>query len=87
MSDIQDKIKEQVTQNRVVLYMKGTPQFPQCGFSATVAEVQAVLDKSRRRIDQTGGIPHEQFWREVQAESYRRARKAEPRRSRAKRRD
>ena len=39
MSDIQDRIKEQVTQNRVVLYMKGTPQFPQCGFSATVAEV------------------------------------------------
>ena len=39
MSDINERIKEQVTQNRVVLYMKGTPQFPQCGFSATVAEV------------------------------------------------
>ena len=39
MSDIHDTIKDQVTQNRVVLYMKGTPQFPQCGFSATVAEV------------------------------------------------
>ena len=39
MSEINDRIKEQVTQNRVVLYMKGTPQFPQCGFSATVAEV------------------------------------------------
>jgi monothiol glutaredoxin len=39
MSDIHDTIKEQVSQNRVVLYMKGTPQFPQCGFSATVAEV------------------------------------------------
>jgi monothiol glutaredoxin len=39
MSDINDRIKEQVTQNRVVLYMKGSPQFPQCGFSATVAEV------------------------------------------------
>jgi monothiol glutaredoxin len=39
MSDIHDRIKEQLTQNRVVLYMKGTPQFPQCGFSATVAEV------------------------------------------------
>ena len=34
MSDIHDTIKEQVTQNRVVLYMKGTPDFPQCGFSA-----------------------------------------------------
>ena len=36
---IQDKIRDQVTKNRVVLYMKGTPQFPQCGFSATVAEI------------------------------------------------
>jgi len=32
--DTQDKIKQQVTGNPVVLYMKGTPQFPQCGFSA-----------------------------------------------------
>ena len=39
MSDINDRIKDQVTQNRVVLYMKGTPQFPQCGFSATAAEI------------------------------------------------
>jgi len=31
---VQDVIKQQVTQNRVVLYMKGTPDFPQCGFSA-----------------------------------------------------
>jgi hypothetical protein len=36
---IQDKIREQVTSNRVVLYMKGTPQFPQCGFSATTVEI------------------------------------------------
>jgi monothiol glutaredoxin len=36
---IEDRIREQVTQNRVVLYMKGTPQFPQCGFSATAAEI------------------------------------------------
>ena len=39
MSDIRDTIKDQVTKNHVVLYMKGTPQFPQCGFSATVAEI------------------------------------------------
>ena len=31
---IQDTIREQVTGHPVVLYMKGTPQFPQCGFSA-----------------------------------------------------
>lgn len=31
--DIKDKIKQQIDGNSVVLYMKGTPQFPQCGFS------------------------------------------------------
>jgi monothiol glutaredoxin len=39
MSTIHDAIQEQVTSHPVVLYMKGTPQFPQCGFSATVAEI------------------------------------------------
>jgi prevent-host-death family protein len=28
---------------------------------------QALLDKSRRQIEETGGIPHEKFWREVKA--------------------
>ena len=37
--DVKDRIHQQVTSNPVVLYMKGTPQFPQCGFSATVAEI------------------------------------------------
>jgi monothiol glutaredoxin len=36
---IQDIISEQVKSNRVVLYMKGTPQVPQCGFSATAVEI------------------------------------------------
>jgi len=35
----QDVIKEQVTKNRVVLYMKGSPDFPQCGFSANVVGI------------------------------------------------
>ncbi|MBT9568826.1 MAG: Grx4 family monothiol glutaredoxin [Thiobacillus sp.] len=34
-----DRIREQVTSNTVVLYMKGTPQFPQCGFSSRAAQV------------------------------------------------
>lgn len=37
--DVQDQIKEQVTGNPVVLYMKGTPQAPQCGFSALALQV------------------------------------------------
>ena len=39
---IQEKIHSQVTTNPIVLYMKGTPQFPQCGFSgATIQILQA----------------------------------------------
>jgi monothiol glutaredoxin len=34
-----DRIRDQVTNNAVVLYMKGTPQFPQCGFSSRAAQV------------------------------------------------
>src|SRR5947207_12740622 len=30
---------------------------------------QALLDKSRRQIEATGGIPHDQFWREVRAQT------------------
>ena len=35
--DIMDTIKQQVEGAPIVLYMKGTPQFPMCGFSAQVA--------------------------------------------------
>ena len=37
--DTQGRIKQQVTTHPVVLYMKGTPQFPQCGFSAAAVQV------------------------------------------------
>ena len=36
---VQDTIREQVTGHPVVLYMKGSPQFPQCGFSATATQL------------------------------------------------
>lgn len=36
---IQDTIREQVTSHKIVLYMKGTPQFPQCGFSASATQM------------------------------------------------
>jgi monothiol glutaredoxin len=39
MSDIQQKIQETILSNDVVLYMKGTKDFPQCGFSATVVQI------------------------------------------------
>ena len=37
--DTKQRIKEQVEGHRVVLYMKGTPQFPQCGFSANAVGI------------------------------------------------
>jgi monothiol glutaredoxin len=37
--DIKTRIHEQVTHHPVVLYMKGTPQFPQCGFSASAVQI------------------------------------------------
>ena len=36
---IQDTIREQIKSNHVVLYMKGTPQFPQCGFSMAASQI------------------------------------------------
>ncbi|GLR12515.1 Grx4 family monothiol glutaredoxin [Chitinimonas viridis] len=37
--DTQEKIRQTVTENPVVLYMKGTPTFPQCGFSAKAVSI------------------------------------------------
>jgi monothiol glutaredoxin len=39
--EIMARIQQQVDSAPVVLYMKGTPQFPQCGFSATAAQTLA----------------------------------------------
>jgi len=39
MSDTIEIIKDQIENNSVVLYMKGTPQFPQCGFSGQVVQI------------------------------------------------
>lgn len=37
--DVQERIKQFVTENDVVLFMKGTPNFPQCGFSGRAIEI------------------------------------------------
>lgn len=39
MSDVQDFIRETVTSHPVVLFMKGTAQFPQCGFSGKAIQI------------------------------------------------
>ncbi len=42
--DVTDRIKEQLENNPVILYMKGTPDFPQCGFSAQTVQVLDACD-------------------------------------------
>lgn len=39
MSDINQQITEQVNSHPIFLYMKGTPDFPQCGFSGKVVQI------------------------------------------------
>lgn len=50
--DTQEKIRTQVTSNSVVLYMKGSPKFPQCGFSGLAIQIlQACGVKDLLAID------------------------------------
>jgi monothiol glutaredoxin len=44
ISNAVDRIKRDVAANDVVLFMKGTPNFPQCGFSGQVAKILAFLE-------------------------------------------
>ena len=39
MNDVQQRIADLVQQNRVVLFMKGTSQFPMCGFSGRAVQI------------------------------------------------
>ena len=42
--NIQEKIKQQLAEDEIVLYMKGTRQFPMCGFSGKVIELLKACD-------------------------------------------
>ncbi|TXH34180.1 MAG: Grx4 family monothiol glutaredoxin [Rhodospirillaceae bacterium] len=46
-----DRIRDDITSNDVVLYMKGTPVFPQCGFSAAVVQVLTHVGVKFKGID------------------------------------
>jgi len=46
MMDVLERIDQQVKNNPVVIYMKGTPQFPMCGFSKTVVDILNHLNVS-----------------------------------------
>lgn len=51
MTDIFDKIQETISTNNAVLFMKGTRDFPQCGFSATVVQILKNLNVEFLDID------------------------------------
>ena len=46
-----DRIRQDIASNDVVLYMKGSPVFPQCGFSAAVVQVLTHLGVKFKGID------------------------------------
>ena len=48
---VQQRISQEVVDNPVVLYMKGTPVFPQCGFSAAVVQILSHLGVKFKGID------------------------------------
>lgn len=48
---VHDRIREDITANPVVLYMKGSPVFPQCGFSAQVVQILTHVGVKFKGID------------------------------------
>lgn len=48
---ITQRIRKDISENDVVLFMKGTPVFPQCGFSATVVQVLSHLSVKFKGVD------------------------------------
>ena len=49
--DIMETIKDQITNNRVLLYMKGSPNQPQCGFSARAVQALASVGERFAYVD------------------------------------
>ena len=68
MDEIKSKIKTMIDENSVVLFMKGTPVFPQCGFSAAVIQVLSHLQVKFNSVnvledmDIREGIKHYSDW-------------------------
>ncbi|MGB8182344.1 MAG: Grx4 family monothiol glutaredoxin [Stellaceae bacterium] len=48
---VTDRIKQDIADNSVVLFMKGTPVFPQCGFSARVVQILTQLGIKFKGVD------------------------------------
>lgn len=50
-STVKDRIQQDLAENDVVLFMKGSPVFPQCGFSAAVVQVLSHLGIKFKGVD------------------------------------
>ncbi len=48
---VTERIKHDITDNPVLLYMKGTPVFPQCGFSAAVVQILTTMGVKFKGVD------------------------------------
>ena len=48
---VHDRIRHEITEAPVVLFMKGTPVFPQCGFSAAVVQILSHMGVKFKGID------------------------------------
>lgn len=51
MNELKNKIAEKVKQNKIVIFMKGTADFPQCGFSAQAVNVLRTLETPFESVD------------------------------------
>ena len=51
MSNVQDQIKQELAANDVVLFMKGTPDFPMCGFSSQLVQILGYLGVAYKGIN------------------------------------
>jgi monothiol glutaredoxin len=48
---VEERIRHEITDSPVVLYMKGSPVFPQCGFSAAVVQILSHLGVKFKGVD------------------------------------
>ena len=51
MASVHDRIKELVESNKIVIFMKGTPQMPMCGFSAATVEALKTLGQPFQAVN------------------------------------
>ena len=51
MTETIDKIKSQIEGNNIILYMKGSPQLPQCGFSSRASQILNTFDVDYAYVD------------------------------------